>query len=198
MIETLINTDLHGLSRIYSKIMNKKANDFQLDGKVLFERQKKIRSNTAYIHAPVIIVDNLLSPENYGSVLRLADAAGCKKVVFLTDNEIKNLSKLKKTAQNCENLVEWKTETSKQFLSESIENYPNLIAIEITTNSKSLFELELPKNCAFVIGNEGYGISPELLEKCNSVVHIPMFGVNGSINVTHALGIVLFEWRRTH
>lgn len=178
--------------------MNKETTDFQLDGKILFERQKKIRSNAAYIQAPAIITDNLLSPENYGSVLRLSDAAGCKEVIFLTDNEIKNLSKLKKTAQNCENLVEWKTETSKQFLSKNRENYPNLIAIEITANSKSLFEVKLPENCAFVIGNEGYGISPELLEKCNSVVHIPMYGVNGSINVTHALAVVLFEWRRTH
>ena len=178
--------------------MNKQNIGYQLESKTLYEQQKNIRSNPNYFLARAIIAENLQTPENLGSILRLADAAGSKEVCFLTENKLQKLSKLKKTARNCEFLVHWHTTTTTNFLNNNIASYPNLIAIELTTKSKNLFQVSLPRDSTFVVGNERFGISSDLLKKCNDAIHVPMYGVNGSMNVTHALAIVLFEWRRQH
>lgn len=170
--------------------------DYQLDGKTLYERQKRIRSNPNYLFGPTIVVENLHTPENLGSILRLADAAGTQEVLFLTETNVHNLSKIKKMARNCEAVVRWKTEPVTDFLEESAKNNPNLIAIELTAHSTNLFDVCFPRDCAFVVGNERFGISAALLARCSQAVHVPMYGVNGSMNVAHALAIVLFEWRR--
>ena len=116
----------------------------------------------------------------------------------MTDENLQNLPKIKKMARSCDALVKWKTETTTNFLNEDIRSGSQTVAIELTTGSKNLFDVRLPKDCTFVVGNERFGISPELLQKCSYAVQIPMYGVNGSMNVSHALGIVLFEWRRQH
>lgn len=71
-----------------------------------------------------------------------------------------------------------------------------MIAVELTSRSIDLFKTTLPEECTLVVGNEEHGIPAAVLELCQQAVHIPMFGVNGSINVTHALAIARFEWRR--
>jgi len=177
-------------------MMSNKSVGTQLDGQTLYRRQKYLRDTFKYPPAPVIVGDNLRIPENIGSVLRLADAAGSKKVILINNQNDQNLNRIRRTARNCDVLVEWESITYDRFLNDHIPYLPPLIAIEITSASTSIFETALPTQCCLVIGNEKHGISPILLEQCQQAVHIPMFGVNSSINVTHALAIVLFEWRR--
>ncbi len=178
--------------------MEKQETAYQLEGKTLYEHQKKIRLNKNYFFAPSIVAYNLYTPWNYGSILRIADAAGSKELLFVVEQKIQNFNKIKKTARNCDSFVNWKTETVEQFHNKSIDSFTNLIAIEITSNSDSLYNINLPKYCTFVIGNERSGIPSEVLKKCNKTIHIPMHGVNGSMNVSHALAVVLFEWRRQY
>jgi len=166
----------------------------QLEGKALYERQKIVRSSPNYLFGPTIVAENLRIPENMGSVLRLADAAGCRETIFLTDGHLRDLSRVQKMARNCHALVDWKTETFANFLNEDIENSAPLVAIELTTCSKNLFNVRLPRECTFVVGNERFGISPELLKKCSYAVHIPMYGVNGSMNVSHAFLSIEQTW----
>jgi tRNA G18 (ribose-2'-O)-methylase SpoU len=83
----------------------------------------------------------------------------------------------------------------EQFL-EQIETFQPLLGLEISTNSKSILATTLPNPCTILVGGERYGVPSDLLARCQQVVHIPMYGVNGSMNVTHALAIALFEWRR--
>ena len=71
-----------------------------------------------------------------------------------------------------------------------------MIAIEITSKSTSILNTQLAEQCVLVIGNEKHGIAEDVLNMCSNAVHIPMFGGNGSMNVSHALAIVLYEWRR--
>ena len=168
----------------------------QLDGQQLYERQKKLLTSSTYSPAPMIVADHLSIPENIGSVLRLADAVGSKGVIFINDSGDQNLGRVRRTARSCETVVKWKLKTFVDFLEQDLSGVDPLVAIELTRCSKSIFETILPPDCTFIIGNERHGISAGLLEKCQQAVHIPMYGVNGSMNVTHALAIVLFEWRR--
>ena len=171
----------------------------QLDSQALYERQKILRAGQSYLPGPTILAAGLEVPENIGSVLRLADAVGCQGVVFINSNsDISHHQKrIQRTARNCDALVNWEVWTPARFL-ESSDSFQPLIALELTTDSTSIFENALPGKCALTIGSERYGIPPPLLAKCQQAVHIPMYGVNGSMNVTHALAVALFEWRRQH
>lgn len=168
----------------------------QLEGRTLYERQKNLRASQTFAPAPAIIAAGLQLPVNMGSLLRLADAVGTSQVIFAgTKSSPAMLIGLRRTASNCDTLVDWKFCPLDEFIQHA-ESFQPLIAIELTSESHSLFEVELPNQCAFVIGSERYGIPDALLAHCQQAVHIPMYGVNGSMNVTHALAIALFEWRR--
>lgn len=168
----------------------------QLEGRVLYERQKKLGASQTLAPAPVIIAAGLQLPVNMGSLLRLADAVGTAQVIFAgTKSSPAMLTGLRRTASNCDTLIDWKFCPLDEFI-EQAESFQPLIALELTSESHNLFEVELPSQCAFVIGSERYGIPDPLLAHCQQAVHIPMYGVNGSMNVTHALAIALFEWRR--
>ena len=170
----------------------------QLGGHLLYERQKRVRASEIYLTGPTIIAAGLQTPENVGSVLRLADAAGSQCVLFVNDDMVsQQRNRIRRTARSCDTLVKWVFWTSAQFLEQSDSLQP-LIALELTTNSTSIFEYALPNPCAFIVGSERHGIPAPLLAQCQRAAHIPMFGVNGSMNVTHALAIALFEWRRQH
>ncbi len=170
---------------------------FQLDSQLLYERQKATRAAQAQV-GPIIVAVGLQVPENIGSVLRLADAAGSAKAVFLDSGALATaLKRIRRMARNADALVKWEFLTAEKFL-EQIDSFPPLIALELTTRSTSIFASTLPNPCAVVIGSERFGVPETLLAKCQCAVHIPMYGVNGSMNVTHALAIALFEWRRQH
>lgn len=170
----------------------------QLDSRTLYARQKKYRTKHNYLAAPVIIAAGLQVPENLGSVLRLADAAGSQQVIFVSDDDItRSLKQIQRTARNADVLIHWEVWAQEKFL-ECADSLQPLIAVELTTTSSSIFENELPEKGALIIGNEQHGIPASILAKCQRAIHIPMFGVNGSMNVTHALAIALFEWRRQH
>lgn len=178
--------------------MNSKFIGRQLSGQELYLRQKEISSDLENSPAPVILADGLHIPENIGSVLRLADAVGSKRVILINPPANRNIKRVRRTARNCNAFVDWEFSSYECFLDFHLPNLPPLIAVEITSQSKNIFEVSLPTSCTFVIGNERYGISSKLLKFCVHAVHIPMYGTNGSMNVIHALAVALYEWRRQH
>ncbi len=168
--------------------------DKRLSSQQLYEQQKVIRQRNLYPPAPQIICCNLRTPENMASVLRVADAAASESVIFLhhqtSDVDEK---KIKKISRSSDESVNWQIADLQTF-----KSHRPLIAIELTEQSHNVFNIALPDQCAFVVGNERHGVDDGLLQQCDYAVHIPMYGLNGSMNVSHALAIVLFEWRRQH
>ncbi len=169
----------------------------QLDSRILYERQKELRESGAFPSGPTVVAVGLTVPENVGMVLRLADAAGASRVIFI-NTETPNRARIRKTARNADVLVRWEFCEREEFLRETYPVLPPLIAIELTTRSTNIFETSLPVECTLVVGSEQHGIPAAILQMCQQAVHIPLFGVNGSMNVTHALAVTLFEWRRQH
>lgn len=146
-------------------------------------------------YPPIIVGYNIKTPENIGSIIRLADNITCKKVLFITkDNQIRE-SKIRKTASSSFNSIDWKFCKLSELEDEIPVDYYK-IAIETSSDSLSIYKTELPKKIAFIIGNEISGIANDLLDKCNKIVHIPVFGKNTSLNVSHALAISVFEWQK--
>ncbi len=178
----------------------------QLDSQILYERQKQLREAQAFLSGPTIVASGLQVPENMGSVLRLADAVGSPRVIFV--NQMPELSvlaqtdaslaRLRRTARHTDALVKWEICTQEKFVHDLAPTLQPLIAVELTTHSTNLFETRLPDLCTLLIGSERHGVPPALLAVSERAIHIPMYGTNGSMNVTHALAIALFEWRRQH
>ena len=164
----------------------------QIDSQKLFNQQKDCKD---YRPGLKVIIDDIKSQDNLASIFRVADAAGCNHIILQSDCEITKSKQFTRIARSTEKFINLELLSKTDFIN-SVNEYKPLVAVEITTESENIFDSVLPAECAFVIGNEQNGISHELLEACQQAVHIPMFGHNGSMNVSHALAIALFEWRR--
>ena len=160
---------------------------------------KKLNFSSVYdnIPRPVIIADNIRTPENMGMILRLAGNIGADKVFFVNDDpekEVRNW-KIKKTASGADTKISWEIITQKELFNKMPSDY-QLVAIETSEKAENIYNIKLPAKIAFIVGNEVYGIANELLKKADKTVYIPVPGVISSLNVTHALAVSIFEWYR--
>ena len=154
-----------------------------------------IKANTFFsqkkFSGPTIILDGLSTPDNIGSIMRLAGNIGCKRLVFTERIEL-NQTKINKIARNSLKYFDIEFMTYKEIQ----DSFENLIAIETSSESKNIFNTILPQSSAFIVGNEKRGISENLLAHCVKHIYIPMPGNVKSLNVSHALSVGLFEWYR--
>ncbi len=168
----------------------------QLHGRALYDAQRAERADGVVL-APLVVAAPLRSPENIGNLFRVAASAGCAQLVLLDDGHLPLMKTIRKTSRGVEQTQAHSIVDERSFLRASDWIQP-LIAVELTDESTSLFDTTLPRRCVFLVGNERFGTSPELLARCERSIYIPMFGGTLSMNVTHALAVVLFEWRRQH
>lgn len=164
----------------------------------------KIKKRDIYI-----ILDNVLDTYNVGAIFRLADALACRRVLLCGETETPPNSKIKKASVGTWQWVEWEyfpdaisaiSKLKSSFGHTSLEHAQGrqksklqIVAIEQAPNSISYDEFDYPLPIALVLGNETTGIAKEVLNRCDAVVELPMFGVNKSLNVMVSLGIVLYE-----
>lgn len=146
-------------------------------------------------NCPVIAAWQIINPENLGSLIRLADNLGSEKVFVIGDDFHLRMSAIKKTAGLSFSNVELHFVSPDDFLTSLDPDY-HLIAIETSADSVNLFDQKLPEKVVFLLGNERNGLPDELLKHCEKKVHIPMTGKCKSMNISHALAVVLFEWQR--
>lgn len=144
----------------------------------------------------ILLLDNITGEANIGSLFRLADAFGINKIIFCGTNPNLNSNRLKRTARNTHNTVEFTfEENSTETIATLKNNGYKSIAIEITSESKPIDEFTCKNNekLLLIAGNERSGISKEVLKICDSTYHIEMFGENSSMNVAQSVGIALYE-----
>jgi tRNA G18 (ribose-2'-O)-methylase SpoU len=144
----------------------------------------------------VVIAENIRTPENVGMIMRLSEAFGVEKIYF-AGNEITELTtKVKRASRNTYRSMNYK------FVVDGLNEIHKLknagfrsIALEITENSHNLqnFTADAHDRIVLVVGSERQGVSDKLLQMCEMHYHIPMFGINSSINVVNALAIGLFK-----
>ncbi|MGQ1786818.1 TrmH family RNA methyltransferase [Saccharicrinis sp. GN24d3] len=146
---------------------------------------------------PILVADQLKSPENMGHIIRLASNFGCAKVIFIGDSQSVRHSKIKKVAGAAAGQIEWQFCKPEELKNHLPEGY-TVCAIETTDNSLNLSDGVLPEKVAFVLGNEIHGVSAELMEQCSHFYHIPMIGAIKSMNVSHACSVALYEWVRQY
>jgi len=145
---------------------------------------------------PIILVcENLSSPANLGSLLRLSDAFGIERILFSNENINFKSSRLNRTARGTQNFVPFEDSVN---IFEYIQNLKksdfNIFGLEITQTSMALHDIPIVKNkkTVLIIGNERNGISETILKLCDAIVHINMYGKNSSMNVAQASAIALY------
>lgn len=141
------------------------------------------------------ILDNILDTYNVGGMFRLADAIGVKKIYLCGVTETPPNPRIKKASINTTEWVAWEYKEDAILAIESLRNeVPGIQIVAVEQDKKSIpyEEIEYNLPIAFLVGNETAGASKEVLEKCDQIAEIPMFGVNKSLNVIISLGIVSY------
>jgi tRNA G18 (ribose-2'-O)-methylase SpoU len=155
------------------------------------EGTKAIKKNSIFI-----ILDNVLDTYNVGSIFRLADAVAAEKVYLCGATETPPNTRIKKASINTWQWVEWEyLETAKDAIETCRMNHVacHIVAVEQDKRSKPFYKVEYELPLAIVVGNESTGISKDVLDMADTIVELPMWGVNKSLNVMVSLGIVLYE-----
>ena len=160
----------------------------------LFER---IPTEDLYrsVPRPILIADQLMTPDNLGAMIRLADNIGASEMCFLGEESQHHLSKVRRAAASSRDNIRWYF-TEETDLRKIVPEGKSLVAIETADNATCIYDTQLPKDVAFIVGSERHGIREELLRQCDKIVYIPVPGPTRSLNVSHAAAVALFEWQR--
>jgi putative hydrolase of the HAD superfamily len=160
----------------------------------LFEKLAPERLYQKVPH-PLLIADHLLTPDNLGAMIRLADNIGATEVCFLGKEEEHRLGKVRRAAASSRDNIRWYF-TEETDLRKIVPENKRIVAIETSDNATCIYDTQLPEDVAFIVGSESQGLSEGLLAQCDMVVYIPVPGPTRSLNVSHAAAVALFEWQR--
>jgi 23S rRNA (guanosine2251-2'-O)-methyltransferase len=142
----------------------------------------------------VVILEDVRSTFNVGSVLRTADGAGVSKVYMCGITPDGKHPKVVKTALGAENFIAWEhRKDTMELLAELKSQGFKLISVEQAENSEDYRKIEYGEKVAFIFGNEITGVSKEALNISDHVAEIPMLGKKNSLNVSTTTGIILYN-----
>lgn len=147
-----------------------------------------------------VILDNIRSAHNVGSIFRTADAAGVKKIYLVghtpapLDRFGREVTNLTKVSLGAEKSVEWEQVEDISKLIEKLkrENF-QIVALEQNEKSADYKTVKLGDKVVIIFGNEVSGISQQVLNMCDIIAEIPMKGEKESLNVSVSAGIAIFR-----
>ncbi len=145
---------------------------------------------------PVIIVlDNIRSLNNIGSVFRTADAFAIEKIYLCGYTAQPPHREIQKTALGATDSIDWEyKENAVALVNELKEQGVLVYSVEQTVSSTFLDKLTVKdETIAIVMGNEVQGVQQEVVEVCDGVIEIPQIGTKHSLNISVSCGIVLWE-----
>ncbi|MEI8143581.1 MAG: RNA methyltransferase [Candidatus Berkelbacteria bacterium] len=158
------------------------------------------------MHEISLILDNLRSAQNVGSIFRTADGAGVKKIYLCGITPKPPQKDIDKTALGAVDSVDWEyLSNSTDAISMLKEANTTIVALEQDKNSTTLKEINekisakytdkssTTKNLALIVGNEVDGINSDILNLSELILEIPMYGQKNSLNVAVATGIALYK-----
>jgi len=152
-------------------------------------------------HPISIILDNVLDTYNVGSIFRLADATAVNKVYLCGETLTPPNSRIKKASINTWQWVDWEYCATALEAVERIRSQQHgvkVVAVEQDERSVPFQTVKFEFPSAIVVGHESNGVSKEVLDICDHIVELPMWGINVSLNVMVSCGIVLYEMMKQY
>jgi tRNA G18 (ribose-2'-O)-methylase SpoU len=148
-------------------------------------------------HALIVVLDNIRSMHNVGSIFRTADAFGVEAVYLCGYTPKPPHRDIHKTALGATDSVKWKYfDAIADAIRELRQHQYYIVAIEQTRKGQPLRDLNPHKRVALIFGNEVNGVGTEALEASDAHVYIPQRGMKKSLNVSVCVGIVLWHCTR--
>lgn len=143
----------------------------------------------------VVLLNNIRSMHNIGSVFRTSDASCIEKVYITGYTAQPPRDEINKTALGATETVDWEYYKDPKECIHQLKNDGYILAaLEQSKSSIDFYEYDLPKQkICLILGNEVFGVDQELLDLCDVHLEIPMFGMKHSLNVSVAYGIAIFE-----
>jgi len=153
----------------------------------------------------VVILHNVRSAHNVGSIFRTADAAGVRKIYLcgVTPEPLDRLGNWRKdfvkVSLGSEKTVPWEKYKSSAALINKLklDGY-YIFAVEQDIKSTPLHQARPKGNMALIMGSEVKGLPPSILKRANVILEIPMYGAKESLNVAVAFGIVVYALVKNH
>lgn len=145
-----------------------------------------------------IVLDNIRSAFNVGSIFRSADGAGSVKKIYLCGmtTDIDN-PKLDKTALGATEMIPSEHyDTTLEAIEELRENGIPIYSVELTDDAENFQQIEYPNKIALVFGHEKRGVDQDILSRVDKKIYIPMRGKKESLNVANCASIILYEITR--
>jgi tRNA G18 (ribose-2'-O)-methylase SpoU len=147
-----------------------------------------------------IIANDITDPLNVGSLFRLCDALGVKKLYLCGNTPVPPNTKINKISRSTEKYVDYEYQKSAQELIKQLKtNNALIVSLELTTESIEVDDVNFQKavisanNVYLIPGSENTGVNETLLSLSDVCIHIPMHGNNSSMNVISATSIACFE-----
>ena len=146
----------------------------------------------------VVVLDNVRSLHNVGSIFRTSDAFRVERVMLCGITATPPNAEIHKTALGAEDVVCWEyfADTMDAVAKLSSEGY-GVYAIEQVEGSIPLqdFLCEPAKKYAVILGNEVKGVQQQVVDACDGSIEIPQFGTKHSLNVSVSVGVILWHIR---
>ena len=165
----------------------------------LSKRESRLRWKEASRNVNMsVVLENVMYATNVASIFRTSEAAGVTKIYLTGFSQKPPFGKdLKKTSRSSEGRLYWEYDENVDKMFVKIRNEGTyVIGVEIA--DEAIPHSELPKvlkgkeKVCFVFGNEAHGMSKKALSYCDTVIYIPQYGKNTSLNVSVSAGIILF------
>jgi tRNA G18 (ribose-2'-O)-methylase SpoU len=142
----------------------------------------------------VVVLDNLRSAFNVGSIFRTSEAARVGDLLLCGITPYPPHPQLDRTGLGTVDRVRWRHIVSTlEAVRELREAGVPVWAVEVAEGARSLREVVFPQPVAVIFGHETAGIGPEVMGEVNGVVEIPLYGRKNSLNVASAYAVVIFE-----
>jgi len=141
-----------------------------------------------------IAIENTLRDFNMGTIVRTANAVGVRTIHVIGRRQWN-----KRGAMMSDKYLSVEYYPSpKDFKDAMVSKSKQIYACENNVTSLPLYDTELPTELVWVFGQEGTGLSDEILKVCDAVISIPQLGSTRSMNVGVAAGVAMYEWYRQH
>lgn len=141
-----------------------------------------------------IVLDSFKCAHNVGTLLRLSDALLIKKVYICGNTIVPPNRKIKSSSRGAEKWVPWEyRENIVDVIMELKNKGVTIVSAEIADNSIDYTELECKLPICLVFGREYDGVSQEVLKLSDYIVHLPIFGMTNSINVSTSASVLMYD-----
>jgi tRNA G18 (ribose-2'-O)-methylase SpoU len=159
------------------------------------ERSEKKAAKNKKEGVKAVLLDNIRSAWNVGSILRSADGFGFSHAYLCGITPTPEIDAVRKTSLGAEEFVTWSQEkNSLQLVKDLKQEGWTILALEESERSVALSKGKKVKgeSTVLIVGNEVTGVDPELLDLADAILHIPMGGQKRSFNVANAFSIAAY------